>query len=379
MITRDSIQEKYGELVRGHVGEPAEEYLAAAAALGWELLGADVPIEDVVRIHQEALAELDEELSAIPSAELINQAFGPLMEMFMAYSLAMRERAAEHERARRADQQLIEARNAELEQANKKLRQTMAELLASQRRLLQSEKLAALGRLVAGVGHELNNPIMGILNYVQYCLDHTAQDDSRHSRLIKAVRELERCEHIISALRSYSHGSGDEPGSDPHPVDCHLLVRETVDLLNENFRQAGIEVAINVPEDLPTINTQSGALRQMLLNLLTNARDAVSEREPKEITVTATAEDGWVAISVADTGCGMSEEVINRVFDPFFTTKAVGEGTGLGMSMVQNLTQRLGGTIEVESKVGEGTVVTVHLPVDHWAVTGAQQPTGTDG
>ncbi len=116
MITRDAIQEKYVVLLRAHIDEPAERHLAAAADLGRKLLVADVPIEDVVEMHQKALIELDEELSDASNAELINQAFGPLMEMFMAYSLAMRERAEEHERARRSDQQLIEAQNAELQQ-----------------------------------------------------------------------------------------------------------------------------------------------------------------------------------------------------------------------------------------------------------------------
>jgi len=134
MITRDAIQEKYVVLLRAHIDQPAEQYLAAAADLGRELLLADVPIEDVVEIHQKALVELDEELSDASNAELINQAFGPLMEMFMAYSLAMRERAEEHERARRSDQQLIEAQNVELQQEIVERKQISDALRESQER-----------------------------------------------------------------------------------------------------------------------------------------------------------------------------------------------------------------------------------------------------
>ncbi len=255
----------------------------------------------------------------------------------------------------------------------------MTDLLASQRRLLQSEKLAALGRLVAGVGHELNNPIMGILNYVQYCLAHTGQEDPRHPRLAKAVRELERCKRIISALGSYSHGSGDVDRPESEQADCRTLITETIELLAAELRRLNVKINVNTPADFPGIWTDPNAVRQILLNLLTNARDAVADRRRKEITVTAEAKGGWVAISVADTGGGMSEEILNRVFDPFFTTKPMGEGTGLGMSVSQNLAKRIGAQIEVQSQVDEGTVVTVHLPVDRRVAAGVNQATGTEG
>jgi len=289
-----------------------------------------------------------------------------------------------HKRAIRVDEELkaareIEAKNTELERLNKQLKQTMTDLLASQRRLMQSEKLAALGRLVAGVGHELTNPVMGILNYVQYCGERTPEGDPRHERLVKAVAELHRCQRIIEALRSYAHGSGDVDRPESEQADCRTAIMDTIDLLAQDLRQSDIQITVDAREDLPGIWTDPGAVRQILLNLFTNARDAVAGRERKKITVVAEARNGWIAISVADTGCGMSEEVINRVFDPFFTTKPVGEGTGLGMSVSQNLAKRLGAHIEVESQVDQGTVVTVHLPVDRRAVVGVNQVTGTEG
>ncbi len=383
MPAQDAIKEEYAALLRAHVDEPSEEYLAAAADLGWKLIGADVPIEDVVQMHQEALIRVDEDIATVRAREVIDRAFGPLLEMLMAYSLAVRERAEEHKRAVCGEEQLktareIEAKNVELERLNKQLKQTMANLLASQRRLMQSEKLAALGRLVAGVGHELNNPIMGILNYVQYCLDHTEQEDPRHSRLAKAIRELERCKRIISALGSYSHGSDDVDRPESEQADCRTLITETVELLAAELRRLNVKINVNTPADLPGIWTAPSAVRQILLNLLTNARDAVAGRARKEITVTVSAENGWVAISVADTGCGMSEEVMNRLFDPFFSTKPVGKGTGLGMSVSQNLAKMLGAYIEVESQVDKGTIVTMHLPVDRRADVGVNQATGME-
>ncbi len=384
MITRESAKEKYVQLLGAYIREPAEEHLAAAADLGWELIAADVPVENVAETQQEALEGFMRGVSGEQARRIVGRAWAPLMEMLMAYSLALRGRAEQDERMARGEEQLkaaseIEAKNVELERLNKQLKQTMADLLASQRRLMQSEKLAALGMLAAGVGHELNNPVMGILNYVQYCLEHTTQDDPRHSRLNKAVRELERCERIISALGSYSHGSGGEDRSGSEQADCRSAIMDTIDLLADDLRQSDIGITVDAPEDLPGIWTDPGLVRQILLNLLTNARDAVAGRAHREITVTADAEDGWVAISVADTGCGMSEEVMNRVFDPFFTTKPVGQGTGLGMSVAQNLAKRLGAHIEVQSQVDEGTAVTVHLPVDRRAVAGVNQATGTEG
>ncbi len=384
MPVQDAIKEKYVALLKAHIHEPTKKHLAAAADLGWKLIGADVPIEDVAQMHQEALIRVDKDIATVGAREVIDRAFGPLLEMLMAYSLAVRERAEEHKRAVRAEAQLkaareIEPKNVELERLNKKLKETMADLLASQRRLLQSEKLAALGRLVAGVGHELNNPIMGILNYVQYCLERTDQDDPRYPRLAKAGGELERCARIVSNLLSYSHDSGDMDRPESEQAYCRTLITETVELLAAELRQLEIEITVDAPEDLPAIWTDTGALRQILLNLLTNARDALANGERKEITVTAKAQDGWIAISVADTGCGMSEEVLNRLFDPFFSTKAVGEGTGLGMSVSQNVARKLGAHIEVESQVDEGTVVTVHLPVDRRAVARTEQSTGTEG
>jgi len=197
--------------------------------------------------------------------------------------------------------------------------------------------------------------------------------------LTKAVRELERCKRIISALGSYSRGSGGEGRSGSEQADCRTLIAETLELIDAELRRLNVKITVNAPDDLPAIWTEGGVLRQILLNLLTNARDAVAGRERKEITVTASAEEDWVAISVADTGCGMSEEVMNRLFDPFFTTKPVGEGTGLGMSVSQNLAKMLGARIEVESQADEGTVVTVHLPVDRRVAAEVNQATGTEG
>ncbi len=199
MVTQNSIRDKYGEVLRAYIEQPAEKHLVTAADIGWELITRDVPIENVAETHQQALDELLVDVSDGQAREIVGRAWAPLMEMLMAYSLALRGWVEEHERVVRGEEQLkaarqIEAKNVELESLNKKLKETMADSLVAQRRLMQSEKLAALGSLVAGVGHELNNPIMGILNYVEYCADHTDEDDPRHSRLTKAVRELERCQ-----------------------------------------------------------------------------------------------------------------------------------------------------------------------------------------
>jgi len=137
------------------------------------------------------------------------------MEMLKTYNPGTGERAEEHKRVMCAEGKSeavgqIATKNLELSSLRGKPKRTMAENLAVQHPLSQLKKLAALGKLVASVGHELNNPIMGSLNYVQYCLRRTEQDDPRHSRLTKAVRELARCQRVLDALRSHSYGSGGE-------------------------------------------------------------------------------------------------------------------------------------------------------------------------
>ena len=236
-------------------------------------------------------------------------------------------------------------------------------LRASERQLIQSEKLAALGTVVAGVAHELNNPLKGVQNYIQYCAERTDEDDQRHSRLTKALRELKRCDHIIGGMLSYSRSSDRAAFQESGPVDCRSEIVETVNFMAGELERQGIELELRLEEHLPMMCGQTGEIGRVLLNLLTNARDALDHSDHKRIGVAGNREGRMVVISVADTGCGMSPEALEQLFDPFFTTKHFGRGAGLGMPICKNLVEKRGGTIEVQSEPDEGTTVTVRLPV----------------
>ncbi|MCX6377020.1 MAG: ATP-binding protein [Armatimonadetes bacterium] len=268
----------------------------------------------------------------------------------------------------------IEAKNAELAKLNSELSQTLEDLHVSQRQLIRSERLIALGRVVGGVAHELNNPLMGVLNYVQYCMERTEEDDPRYSRMAKAIKELERCGRIVNNMLSTSRTIAREDAGEVEPVDCRGVITNAVSVLDEQFRSGGIGIELDLAGDLPAVYSNPDHIMQILLNLLTNSRDAVVDADRKRITIRARRENGTVAISITDTGCGMSDEVLEHMFDPFFTTKGVGKGMGLGMALSRNLVDQMGGTIEVESKVGEGTTVTIRLPIGAGATSADSQP-----
>ncbi len=264
----------------------------------------------------------------------------------------------EHERTA----EMITRKNTQLVQANALLSITMRELKQSWEELMEAEKLAALGRLAAGAAHELNNPLMGTLNYVQYCRERTAPDDPRYIRLQKAERELERCARIVTGMLASAHSHETSPAGHPEPIDCGQAVARAIDLLMAPARAEGLQVAVALPPDLPLCWADPDCLQQILVNLLTNATDAVAQAERKELRISAEVADDMVRLTVADTGCGMAPDTLRRLFDPFFTTKPVGKGTGLGMSICRNLVSKSGGKIEVASTPGRGTQVTVSLP-----------------
>lgn len=272
--------------------------------------------------------------------------------------------SAPHDNDYRLDARLIAQKNAQLIEANTRLSIAMRELKRSRDDLIQSEKLAALGRLAAGAAHELNNPIMGVINYVQYCRERTDENDPRFTRLCKAERELERCARVVRGMLSYSRTGHDGPAPQRRRVICRQAVERALDLLAGDLRAAGLEVLVEAPDDLPAFWCDPDWMQQILVNLIANAKDAVDGCDHKRIIVHAAIDDDHMRVSVVDTGCGMTESVRRRMFDPFFTTKPTGQGSGLGMSVSQNLVKNLGGFIEVDSREGEGTAITVSLPID---------------
>jgi signal transduction histidine kinase len=266
------------------------------------------------------------------------------------------------EREVRRRTEVLEQRNAELHDALEKLRR-------AQDNLVRSEKLASMGRLVAGIAHEINNPVNAVINTLAPLEEAirtmaSATDAPSAARAASEAQEMlgvvqrgaARSKAIVQALHNYSRGD------EQRPQDLVLTrsVDDALDLLRHRLRNVRVDKHID-----PTLRIRGfpGQIDQVFMNLITNAAQAIGERERGgTIRVAATDRAGEVEITVADDGPGIPADLIPRIFDPFFTTKDVGEGSGLGLSIVHGIVDRHGGRIEVQSRVGEGTTFRLLLP-----------------
>jgi signal transduction histidine kinase len=250
-------------------------------------------------------------------------------------------------------------RNAQLAAAERSGRERERALADT---IHQTEKLAALGELVAGVAHELNNPLTGISMFAQLLLDESLDEDQRESvRTIK--READRAVGVIRDLLAFSRKSGPRMVA----VDLNALITQTLRLRAYSLQTAGVQVQATLDPSLPAIAGDDRKLQQVLLNLIVNAEYAMHRQGTRELTVRTTwdgtVDDGRVVIDIRDTGTGMPPELVKHIFEPFFTTKPAGVGTGLGLSVSYGIIQAHGGTITVRSTPGTGSTFVISLPL----------------
>src|SRR6185369_1842495 len=232
--------------------------------------------------------------------------------------------------------------------------------------LIQAEKLSSIGVLAAGVDHEINNPLSSVAGYAEALLrrfkeEHSLSEDSRLDVFPKylqvIVRESYRCKGIIDCLLSFSRKSDGAVIN----VNINDILKEVLELVRFKSRYENIEVRTSLQSDLPDVIGDPTGLRQVCMNLLINAHQAISGDGLVEITTRLTKQS-MVMFQIRDTGCGISKDAIEQIWDPFFTTKDVGQGTGLGLAVTYNIIKRLGGDISVESQVGKGSKFTVRMP-----------------
>jgi PAS domain S-box-containing protein len=222
----------------------------------------------------------------------------------------------------------------------------------------RTEKLAAIGELVAGVAHELNNPLTGISTFAQLLLEDKLEGEQLESvSLIK--READRAIGVIRDLLLFAR----KTDARDVPVDINTIVTHTVRLRSLASRSSGIEVHMHLDQSSPRVRGDEQKLQQVVLNLLVNAESALQDAKVRHLSVITQSRDGAVSIIVSDTGHGMPAAVSQRVFEPFFTTKPPGEGTGLGLSVSYGIIQAHGGTISVESTPDVGTTFVISLPL----------------
>ncbi len=252
-----------------------------------------------------------------------------------------------------------------------KVRRRTEELVAMHDRIAQAERLASLGKLSAGVAHEINNPLGAVLALTALTLEDLKPDDPARENLEEVVRQTERCRNIVRGLLEFARQS------EPHvePLDLNRVLEETLGLVARQSMFFNITVIKELDPDLPRVMGDRSQLQQVFMNLLLNAVQAMEEKGT--ITLASRQADGFVEVSITDTGCGIPPDKLGRIFDPFFTTKPSGKGVGLGLSIAYGIISKHGGDIRVESEVGKGSTFTVRLPVIQ--PPAADAPTGEEG
>jgi C4-dicarboxylate-specific signal transduction histidine kinase len=271
--------------------------------------------------------------------------------------------------AHRTNERLERSRKAmihimgDLRDTTREMQRREQELREKQEQLVQAAKLATLGELTTGVAHELNNPLNNIGLFIGNVID--AVELGRLDRepilrqLQNAMQQVHKATEIITHLRTFGRAA---PVS-REPTEINEVVEQSLSLMREQLRLRSIDVKLDLSPDHPSVMANPIRLEQVFMNLLTNARDAVSESSKKVITISSCVEAGSVHLRFQDTGPGVPPGLEQRIFDPFFTTKDVGAGTGLGLSITYGIVKDHEGSIRLENRPGEGATFLVEFPL----------------
>jgi signal transduction histidine kinase len=234
--------------------------------------------------------------------------------------------------------------------------------------LLQSEKMAGLGRLAAGVAHEINNPMAGIMLYSQLVLEKVGEDHEVAEDLRVIVHEAERCKQIVGDLLEFSHQTTYEQTG----VNVNEQIEKALNVLKKQPLFHNIEVVLKLHPDLSAIRGNAIRLNQVIMNIIVNAAQAMEGSGRLTIVSQLRSRGGLVEIRISDTGPGIAPDVLEQIFDPFFTTKLDGEGTGLGLSVSYAIVKEHRGSIRVESEPGQGATFSLRFPVLRQAAVAQQ-------
>lgn len=235
----------------------------------------------------------------------------------------------------------------------------MREIKNLQNQLVHSEKLASIGRLAAGIAHEINNPLTGILTFAHLLIKDVPPDDPIHKDLEIIVKEANRCKLITQGLLDFARQT--EPRR--VPVNINRLIKDTVALVKNQASFQNIKIIEDLNLVLPLVMVDPNQIKQVFMNIILNAQEAMPQGGFLSISSDFSEDGRSIEIKFTDTGCGIPEEHMGKIFDPFFTTKKTGKGTGLGLAISYGLIKRHRGNIEVESQERKGTTVIIKLPV----------------
>jgi len=279
---------------------------------------------------------------------------GQLAQSFNGMTKALRKSRAELQQWGRTLEQKVEAATHDLQIAEAET--------------ARSEKLASVGLLAAGIAHELNNPLTGVLTFSHLVRKQMPDGSPEAEDLDLVIQETKRCAAIIRRLLDFAR----EKAPEKNYSDINELIRETSHLISQSAQLADIDIILDLDEALPTVWVDEDLVKQVIMNMLVNAQHAIEgggritvRSSVRQDVQSADGEEAapMVEVSITDTGCGISEENLQRIFDPFFTTKGVGKGTGLGLSVSHGTMKAHGGLIEVESELEVGTEFRIFLPL----------------
>lgn len=280
--------------------------------------------------------------------------------------------------AKKAMERDLITKHTELKNAYVEMEKAHIELKAAQEALVQAGKLAALGELSAGVAHELNQPLTGIMGFAQE-MEYLLREQKGSQEVINFCQEIHkngvRMNKIIKQLREFTRKSTE----DYQQSDIMTIINESLKLLDAQFKARGISVHIKSEGTIPQIYCNPFKIEQVFINLASNARDAIAEKGNGhgriDITVRwpasrateqgPTNDERFLEVVFADDGCGMSELTKSRAIDPFFTTKEVGSGTGLGLSLSYGILSQIHATMVIQSSMGKGSAFQIKLPIDY--------------
>ncbi len=237
-----------------------------------------------------------------------------------------------------------------------------AEIVRSQEQMINAEKLASLGRMAAGVAHELNSPLTGILTFTHLMKDRTPPDRKQDIEdLDLIIEQSERCTKIIKGMLGFAR----KGISESLETDVNELLTATVEMVKNQAKFHNVWIGLDFTDDIPPLTLDPNQLQQVFLNLLTNAADAMNDKGSIRLStrMVGEASDRSIEIEFADTGPGIYPNALDKIFEPFFTTKPVGQGTGLGLPVSYGIVKKHGGDMTVKSKVGEGTSFFIRLPL----------------
>ncbi|OGP73053.1 MAG: hypothetical protein A2V86_17195 [Deltaproteobacteria bacterium RBG_16_49_23] len=233
------------------------------------------------------------------------------------------------------------------------------ELQEVQDQLIRAGKMAALGELAAGVAHEINNPLTGVLTFSSLILKKLEENHPWKKDMENIVQQTTRCRNIVKGLLDFAR----QRKPDKKEWDIHFLIDRTVTLVENQARFQNIKIVKELKADMPMLSVDGDQIQQVFMNIIINAADAIGGNGGT-LTIKTESHDKIAEISFTDTGCGMSKEHLSKIFTPFFTTKETGKGTGLGLAITYGIVQSHGGDIEVASETGKGSTFRIKLPVE---------------